>query len=134
MATNPRRSLGQAGEELAAQTLTAAGMTILARNWRCPAGELDIVAQDVAPDYASGDLAAAWLVLVEVRTRRGDRYGTARQSVLGRKEAKLRAVAQHYVQAMAWAGPWRIDVVAVQMDSRGRLQVVEHIRHAVRDE
>ncbi len=134
MATNPRRSLGQAGEEIAAQTLTAAGMTILARNWRCPVGELDIVAQDVAPDYASGAQHAAWLVLVEVRTRRGDRFGTARQSVLGRKEAKLRAVAQHYVQAAQWAGPWRIDVVAVQMDSHGRLQAVEHIRHAVRDE
>jgi putative endonuclease len=134
MATNARRSLGQAGEEIAAQALTAAGMTILARNWRCAAGELDIVAQDVAPDYASGAAHARWLVLVEVRTRRGDRYGTARQSVLGRKEAKLRAVAQHYVQATAWAGPWRIDVVAVQMDSRGRLQAVEHIRHAVRDE
>jgi len=133
-AENPRRSLGQAGEEIALRTLAAAGLTILARNWRCPAGELDIVAQDVAPDYARGDLAAQWLVLVEVRTRRGDRYGTARQSVLGRKEAKLREVARHYVQAAHWEGPWRIDVVAVQMDSRGHLQAVEHIRHAVRDE
>ena len=47
---------------------------------------------------------------------------------------KLRTVAQHYVQAVNWPGPWRIDVVAVQMDSRGHLQAVEHIRHAVRDE
>jgi putative endonuclease len=131
---NPRRSLGQAGEEIAAHTLATAGLTILARNWRCAAGELDIVAQDVAPDYASGELQAQWLVLVEVRTRRGDRYGSARQSVLGRKETKLRAVAQYYIQATHWAGPWRIDVVAVQMDGSGRLLAVEHIRHAVRDE
>ncbi len=131
---NPRRSLGQAGEEIAAHALAAAGLTILARNWRCAAGELDIVAQDVAPDYASGALQAQWLVLVEVRTRRGDRYGSARQSVLGRKETKLREVARHYVQATNWAGPWRIDVVAVQMDGNGRLLAVEHIRHAVRDE
>ena len=62
-AVNPRRSLGQAGEEIAAHTLAAAGLTILARNWRCTAGELDIVAQDVAPDYASGELQAQWLVV-----------------------------------------------------------------------
>ena len=43
-------------------------------------------------------------------------------------------VARHYVQATNWAGPWRIDVVAVQMDGNGRLLAVEHIRHAVRDE
>ena len=45
-----------------------------------------------------------------------------------------REVARHYVQATNWAGPWRIDVVAVQMDGNGRLLAVEHIRHAVRDE
>ena len=53
---NPRRSLGQAGEEIAVHALEVAGLTILARNWRCAAGEIDIVAQDVAPDYASGAL------------------------------------------------------------------------------
>lgn len=133
-AASPRRSLGQAGEAIALRAVEAAGLTILARNWRCPAGELDIVAQDVAPDYASGALAAQWLVFVEVRTRRGDAYGSARQSILGRKEKKLREVARHYVQATNWAGPWRIDVVAVQMDGAGHMLAVEHIRHAVRDE
>ena len=53
---NPRRSLGQAGEEIAAHALEAAGLTTLARNWRCSAGELDIVAQGFAPDYATGAL------------------------------------------------------------------------------
>lgn len=116
------------------RTLSAAGLTILARNWRCAAGELDIVAQEIQPDYVSGVLQAQWLVLVEVRTRRGEAYGSARQSILGRKERKLREVARTYVQATNWAGPWRIDVVAIQMDRAGRLQAVEHIRHAVRDE
>ena len=48
-----------------------------------------------------------------------------------RKAAKLREVAAHYVQQQAWRGPWRIDFVAVQMDSQGRLVAVDHIRHAV---
>ena len=126
-----RRRLGNAGETLAAQTLVAGGMTILTRNWRCAAGELDIVAQEVAPNYVTGEAAATWLVLVEVRTRRGDRFGTALQSLTTHKQGKLREVAGHYVQAVAWQGPWRIDLVAIQMDSQGRLLAVEHLRHAV---
>ena len=126
-----RRRLGNLGETLAVQTLETSGLTILARNWRCAVGELDIVAQEVAPNYITGAAAAIWLVLVEVRTRRGDRFGTARQSLTPRKQAKLREVAAHYVQAVAWQGPWRIDLVAIQMDGQGRLQAVEHLRHAV---
>ncbi len=128
---DPRRGLGQTGEDLAVQALEEAGLTILERNWRCPVGELDIVAQEQAPDLVTGEERATWLVLVEVRTRRGERFGTARQAVTPRKQAKLREVAAHYVQALGWTGPWRIDVVAVQMDRAGRLLAVEHIRHAV---
>ena len=85
---DPRRQLGNAGETLAVRTLTENGLTIVTRNWRCATGELDIVAHDIAPDYATGEMAATWLVLVEVRTRRGDRYGTAIQSVSTRKQAR----------------------------------------------
>jgi putative endonuclease len=128
---NPRRRLGDAGEALAVQTLEAAGLTILTRNWRCPAGEIDIVAQEPAPDFVSGGAVVPWLVLVEVRTRRGDRFGTALQSLTPRKQTKLREVAGHYIQTHAWPGPWRIDLVAIQMDRQGRLLAIDHIRHAV---
>jgi putative endonuclease len=126
-----RQQTGKEGEEIAVHALEAAGLLIRDRNWRCHAGELDIVAEEIAPDYASGDMAARWLVLVEVRTRRGTRYGAAREAFTARKLIKLNEVASHYVQATAWNGPWRIDAVAVQMDSAGRLLNVEHIRHAV---
>lgn len=129
--TDSRKSLGQAGEELATQALKDAGLTILDRNWRCPAGELDIVAQERGTDFVTGQMDTVWLVCVEVRTRRGGRYGTARQSITPRKQAKLREVAAHYVQATGWTGPWRIDVVAVEMDGQGRLLAVDHLRHAV---
>jgi putative endonuclease len=132
--SDSRKTLGHSGEAVAAHALERAGLTITARNWRCPAGELDIVAQEIAPDYSQGGEAASWLVVVEVRTRRGARYGTALQSITPRKQRKLREVAQHYVQAVAWPGPWRIDVVAVQLDDSGKLLDVEHIRHAVTGE
>ena len=128
---DPRRKLGDAGEAIALKTLARAGLTIVERNWRCAVGELDIVAQEVAPDYATGTSEATWLVLVEVRTRRGTRYGTAWQSLSPRKQAKLREVAAHYVQATGWEGPWRIDLVAIQMDAQGHLHAVDHLRHAV---
>ena len=126
-----RRSLGAAGEEMALQHLLAAGFTLVERNWRCARGEIDIVAQEIAPDYVRGLPAAPWLVIVEVRTRRGMAYGTALQSVAAAKQAKLRVVAATYVEQKGWRGPWRIDVVAVQMDSRGRMVEIEHVRHAV---
>lgn len=126
-----RRTVGAAGEEIAAQALQDAGLEILARNWRCAVGEIDIVAAERAMDYASGKPDARWLVLVEVRTRRGQTFGTARQAFPPRKQAKLREVAAQYVQETGWTGPWRIDAMAVQMDRQGRVQAVEHIRHAI---
>lgn len=131
MSTSARRSLGQRGEAMAAQTLEAAGLTIVARNWRCATGELDIIAQEVAPDYSQDGKAVPWLVIVEVRTRRGEAFGSALASITPAKQARLAAVGAAYVQAVAWPGPWRIDVVAIQLDGAGRLQQIEHIRHAV---
>jgi putative endonuclease len=106
-------------------------MTVLERNWRCSVGEVDIVAYDSAPDFTRGGQIAIWLVLIEVRTRRGTAYGSALEAVDAKKQAKLRDVAATYVQSKGWTGPWRIDVVAVQMDRRGRLQSVDLIRNAV---
>lgn len=128
---DPRRRLGNTGERMAVEALEAAGLTIIDRNWRCDVGELDIIATETAPDYASGVMTATWLVIVEVRTRRGDRFGTARQSLTPRKQAKLREVAGHYIQERVWQGPWRIDLVAIQMSADGILQEVDHLRHAV---
>ena len=126
-----RRGLGDRGEELAAQALLEAGLTLRERNWRCAAGELDIVAMEEGPDFTQDGRLVPWLVAVEVRTRRGTRFGTALQSVTPRKQRKLREVAEHYVKQSGWTGPWRIDVVAVQMDRRGRLIAIDHLRHAV---
>jgi putative endonuclease len=126
-----RRQLGQMGEELAARLLTEAGLVIVARNWRCVYGELDLVAQEDAPDFAKGGALVTWLVAVEVRIRRGARFGTARASVTPTKQAKVRTVAEAYVQATGWQGPWRIDVVAIQLDGQGRLLEKVHLRHAV---
>jgi putative endonuclease len=115
-----RRGLGRRGEELAAQRLAALGYQIVARNWRCESGELDLVVRD-------GDC----LALVEVRTRRGRALGTPEESITPAKQARLIELAEAYVQACDWVGDWRIDVVAVEMDRRGRLLRVDHYENAV---
>lgn len=126
-----RQSLGKRGELLAVRALQEAGLRIMERNWRCRAGELDIIAEECGPDLSRGAPDSRWLVVVEVRTRRGHSYGSALQSFTPRKQEKLRELATMYIQETNWPGPWRIDAVAVQMDRSGRLISVEHIRHAV---
>jgi putative endonuclease len=120
MAADRRRGLGRLGERLAVQALAQAGMPILARNWRCPLGEIDIVAQE-------GDV----LVVVEVKTRRGRQAGTPEQGVDARKQERLCALAQAYSEHIGWEGAVRIDVIGIELDDRGRLRRVSHWREAV---
>ena len=115
-----RRGLGVRGEQLAAQHLISLGYEVLDRNWRCETGELDLVARD-----------GESLALVEVRTRRGRALGTPEESITRAKQARLIDLAETYVQDHYWAGDWRIDVVAVEMDRRGRLLRVDHYENAI---
>ncbi len=115
-----RRKLGQRGEDLAVAQLCNQGYVICERNYRCPRGEIDLVARD-------GDC----LVFVEVRTRRGREYGSPEESIIPAKQAKLIELAQTYVQEHHWAGDWRIDVVAVEMSRAGQVLRVEVIQNAV---
>ncbi len=114
-----RQKLGKTGEDLAAAALTQRGDTIVARNWRCSYGELDLITH-------CGDT----LVVAEVRTRRSQAFGTPEESLTATKQARLAAAAHTYVQTTGWAGPWRIDLVAIVIDQRGRvarLTVLENV-------
>ena len=115
-----RRRLGQHGEILAAQHLASKGHNIVARNWRCETGELDLVTMD-------GDC----LAFVEVRTRRGRSLGSPEESITQSKQTRLIALSEAYIQANEWAGEWRIDVVAIEIDPRGRLLRLDHYENAI---
>lgn len=105
---------GRWGEDIAARALADLEWSVLARNWRCPIGEIDIVAAD-------GDEA----VIVEVKTRRSVAFGSAAEAVTSRKLARLRRLAAAWLenQDRVFAGV-RIDVVAVQVDARSRATLV----------
>lgn len=115
-----RKPLGERVERTVAERLDGDGWTIVARNWRHRLGELDIIARD-------GDA----LVFVEVRSRRGVRFGTPEESVDARKRARLAALAGAYVAESGWSGPWRIDVVAVNVAADGTPVRIAHYRSAV---
>ncbi len=122
--TTRRRGLGDLGERLAAEHLLAHGYTIRERNWRVPhLGELDIVAEE-----------NGCLVFIEVRTRRGDSYGTPEASITQTKKLRLVNLAMAYRQAHADAPlpeNERIDVVAVELSPAGRLLRIDIVRNAV---
>ena len=75
-------ALGRYGEDLAVAHLERQGMTILARNWRCELGEVDVIARD-----------GARLVVCEVKTRSSERYGSPVEAVGPRKVRRLRQLA-----------------------------------------
>ena len=117
-----RRRLGQWGERVAALHLEAKGYEIVARNWRCSRGEIDLVAR-----------AGQMVLFVEVRTRRGRRLGTPEESINPRKAQRLLQLAARYIAEHRLTDvDWRVDLVAIELDSRGKLLRCEHIPNAVR--
>ncbi len=115
--TDARKKLGAWGERVAAEQLRAGGYDILARNWRCAHGEIDIVARQ-------GDE----LVFVEVKTRRGRGHGTPEEAITAHKARKLFELAQWYcVEEDLDEVDWRVDLMAVELDSAGKLLRCEHV-------
>jgi putative endonuclease len=115
-----RKKLGDWGEALAARHLVELGYQIVAKKWRCQAGEIDLVVQ-----------AGSTLVFVEVKTRRGDRAGTPEEGLTAAKARKLLLLAQHYLLQHDLDVAYRIDMVAVELDGSGRFLRCEHIPNAV---
>jgi putative endonuclease len=103
------RALGRYGERVAADHLQSLGMVVLARNWRCRFGEIDLVARD-----------GSTLVICEVKTRTGSTHGSPVEAVVGRKATRLRRLAAHWLEVHG-VEPLavRIDVVSVVVPTRG---------------
>ena len=111
--------VGKYGERVALQHLEDAGFEILARNWRCPEGEIDIVARD-----------RGVLVICEVKTRSGLGYGLPAEAITRKKAHRLRLLARRWLQEHPGGGAdVRFDVVSVVRAQRGAA-VVEHLRAA----
>ncbi|MEW6659408.1 MAG: YraN family protein [Thermodesulfobacteriota bacterium] len=102
---DPRRQLGDAGEDLAAAALKKQGYKILERNYTTPLGEIDLIARH------GGEV-----VFIEVKTRKSLRFGEPQDAVSPPKQARLRRLADYYLkQKRLGEVPVRFDVVAITM-------------------
>ncbi len=112
-----RQALGAYGESVAARHLVAQGMVVLERNWRCDAGEIDLVLRE-----------GRVLVVCEVKTRSSTAYGTPHEAITDAKLDRLRRLAMCWQAERDLAVPdVRIDLVAVLRPRRGA-STVEHVR------
>ncbi len=111
--TAARRRLGRSGEELAADWYVAQGYNVLARNWRCAQGELDLV-------VARGPV----VVFSEVKARSTDRFGAPAEAVTPAKQARIRRLAARWMAEAVPRrhGAVRFDVAAV---TDGQVEVIE---------
>ncbi|MGI8945669.1 MAG: YraN family protein [Thermoleophilaceae bacterium] len=126
MADDPRRMLGALGERIAREHLERAGYEILARNFRCRRGELDIVAAERRA-----------LVFCEVKTRvAGGRSGPAGplDAIGTAKRRRLRLLAVEWLRSSAGDRPHppalRFDAIGVTVNRAGGLLALEHVENA----
>jgi putative endonuclease len=111
---------GHLAEEAAVQFLTKQGYQILERNYRTSWGEIDIIAEDQDT-----------LVFVEVRSRKGTRFGFPQETVTWTKQQRIRRLAGNYLKAARlWKKKCRFDMVGVLFDEEDRIKSLELIRDA----
>lgn len=115
-----RPATGRRAEELAAGLLERMGFRIVARNWRRPEGELDLVADD-----------AGTCVFVEVRSRTGSEQGDPLESVTPRKRAQVIRAARLYLESeTVVASAYRFDVVGVTFPADGSEPQINYVAAA----
>lgn len=118
-----RKEIGALGEKLAGDLLKKQGYRIIETNYRCLLGEIDIIARH-----------KDCLVFIEVRTKTGLNFGTPEESISKTKKAKMRLTAAFYLQTQVkLPKSWRIDFVAVELDSNGKAKRIEIFENAVEE-
>ena len=115
---NAKQVLGKEGERIAEQYLKRKGYKVVERNYRCAAGEVDLIVLD-----------SRVIVFVEVKTRTGHGFGTPLEAVQPRKQRKMMQAAQFFLsQKKLHQRDARFDVVGISWP--GREPVIEHVENA----
>jgi putative endonuclease len=118
--SKPTQPFGRYGEQLVIRHLEKGGYQIVASNWRCSLGEIDIIAKK-----------ENILVFVEVRSRHAENTELSFESINKRKQTKLTALANEYINTHHLdAMHWRIDVIGVAIPRSGK-PIIEHVEDAL---
>lgn len=112
--------LGNAGEREAARYLRRQGFQIIARRYRTPLGEIDLIARD-----------GECIVFIEVKTRRSSEAGQPFESVDRRKQQQLTRLALAYLKQRGWLEqPARFDVISIVWPESTNVPEITHYRNA----
>lgn len=111
------KSLGARGEEIAAHHLTNLGWKVVQRNWRCPEGEIDLIAID--PDGV--------VVFIEVKCRSGLGFGDPLEAITRAKVMKLRQLASIWMSKQGPVGLVRVDAIGILLQ-KGDFPKITHIK------
>ena len=105
----PAPDTGSSGEQAAAVYLMKQGCDIIARNWHCPYGEIDLIARK-----------DAYLLFIEVKTRSAGMLAPPAEAVTFSKQHKLTLAAESYLMENPWPLTPRFDVIEIYLDEKGR--------------
>jgi putative endonuclease len=111
-----KNNAGLDAEKLAATFLAARGLILIAQNYHCRFGEIDLIMKE-----------ANTLVFIEVRLRSNANFGNAAMSITAQKQQKISIAAQHYLQQNAIEMPCRFDVIVM---NKAELSAIEWIKNA----
>lgn len=115
-----RRFLGSEGEGAAERVLRRHGYRILERNFRCPIGEIDLIAEQ-----------RGVIVFIEVKSRTAVAFGAPFEAISPHKQWKLTRLATWYLARRRWLErPCRFDAVSVMLAADGQIDRVEVLRDA----
>jgi putative endonuclease len=115
-----KQPFGEYGEQLACDYLASQGYEIITTNWRCPLGEIDIVARK-----------DSMTIFVEVRSRHAETTEDAFASINKHKQIKMVAAAQEYIDSNELdQAAWRIDAIGIAVQRSGQT-LIEHIEDAI---
>ena len=107
-----KQAIGKWGENIAASYLGELGYQVIARNYRTPHGEIDLVA-----------LREGMLVFVEVKTRTSRTYGLPEDSITPRKKKSMQSAAEYYLEKSGEYDTWQYDVIAIERQSSGKVEI-----------
>ena len=119
-----RQLIGKWGEQVAEDYFTSLGYKILARNFRTPYGELDLIIEAEIQNVKT-------ILFIEVKTRTTRLFGSPEEAVNARKKAHLLSCVQFYMQNHPSETNWRLDVIAIEHYKPGEKPEIIHFENAV---
>jgi len=109
---------GRLGEEIAKKYLQVNRYAIIEQNYRTRHAEIDLIA-----------LYKGILIFVEVRTKKGERFGIPEESINRNKKIKLMGNAKAYVAKKRWKKEYRIDAICIVLDDNYRVKRINHYKN-----